>query len=371
MWKAALPVMSQADFLDRIMTFDRDSVSDEDVELLYPYRQAPDFNFESAKKVSTNVAGLCVWVDAMCQYVEISKVVKPKIAQLKTALSALAAANKKLDAAKAELDVVQGELNAMQAQFDAAMAEKAAIQADADATQRRSDAANRLIGGLAGEQPPSPSSPVARGGGSGSSKRFEQEVQREAAKAVHQILASATLNVDSIIEELESDRGGAPSPPGGGRLARMHSSSEGGGDGAGGGWGGGGWGGGLDELRAIDKALLGALGKGLIRVIRCSFLLRQADDWVLPRLQELRETTGALLEPAEAAQLLMRAADRSILALSQCVAHPSTSLRREPLSSFALLPSRTSCPPGLLASCRLLLTWRRVESRRPPVPVAG
>ena len=154
-----------------------------------------------------------------------------------------------------------------------------------------------------------PSSPG--GGGGASSRRFEQEVQREAAKAIQKILATATLNVDSIIDELEGDDIDLLSL---GSAARMHSSLSGGG----GGGGAGGWGG-MEDLRAIDKALLGALSKGLIRVIRCSFLIDQADDWVLPRMQKLRETAGALLPPAEAAQLLMRAANRSILALSQCV----------------------------------------------------
>ena len=151
-WKAALPLMAQSDFLDRILLFDRDGVNDEDVELLYPYLTAPDFNFETAKKVSSNVAGLCVWVNAMVTYSVLAKVVRPQQETLKIALGQLATANKKLDKAQAELDVVQGQLDAMQVDFDRAMARKAAIQADADATQRRSDAANRLIGGLSGEQ---------------------------------------------------------------------------------------------------------------------------------------------------------------------------------------------------------------------------
>ena len=59
-WKAALPLMAQSSFLDQILGFDRDAVNDEDVELLYPYRTAPDFNYESAKKVSSNVAAMCM-----------------------------------------------------------------------------------------------------------------------------------------------------------------------------------------------------------------------------------------------------------------------------------------------------------------------
>ena len=151
-WQAALPLMAQSDFLDNILSFDRDAVNDEDVEFLYPYLTAPDFNFETAKKVSSNVAGLCVWVNAMVTYSQLAKVVRPQQESLKIALGQLAAANKKLDKAQAELDVVQASLDEMQVEFDKAMADKARIQAEADGTQRKMDAANRLIGGLAGEQ---------------------------------------------------------------------------------------------------------------------------------------------------------------------------------------------------------------------------
>ena len=151
-WKAALPAMSQSNFLDSILNFEKDGVTDEDVELLYPYRCAPDFTFADAKKVSSNVAGLCVWVNAMCTYVEVAKVVKPKMEALQKALGALASANKRLGKAQGELDLCQSELDKMQIDFDRAMADKAALQADADATQRRMDSANRLIGGLSGEQ---------------------------------------------------------------------------------------------------------------------------------------------------------------------------------------------------------------------------
>ena len=53
-WKSSLAVMSQSGFLDLILKFDRDKVNDEDVELLYPYRTAPDFTFTDAKKVSSH-----------------------------------------------------------------------------------------------------------------------------------------------------------------------------------------------------------------------------------------------------------------------------------------------------------------------------
>lgn len=39
-----------------------------------PYFAAPDFNYDSAKKASGNVAGLCNWAQAMTSYHEIAKV---------------------------------------------------------------------------------------------------------------------------------------------------------------------------------------------------------------------------------------------------------------------------------------------------------
>ncbi len=59
------------------------------MELLQPYFAAPDFNYESARKASGNVAGLCNWAEAMCTYHEVAKVVEPKIAKLREAESEL------------------------------------------------------------------------------------------------------------------------------------------------------------------------------------------------------------------------------------------------------------------------------------------
>ena len=115
--------------------------ADETVELLYPYLSAPDFTSEDAKKVAGALAGLCTWSRAMALYVDIAKVVKPKMEALKLAEGKLKSANAKLAKAQAELDAVQAELDAMQQQFDEALANKQRLQEDADATQKRMDAA--------------------------------------------------------------------------------------------------------------------------------------------------------------------------------------------------------------------------------------
>ena len=151
-WKNATMMMSDIGFLPNIMSFDKDMTNDETVELLHPYMSHPDFTPEDAKKVALALAGLCTWARAMTLYVDIAKVVKPKMMALAEAMSKLKSANAKLQKAQGELDAVAAALNEMQVSFDAAMANKQALQDDADACMRKMDAANRLIGGLAGER---------------------------------------------------------------------------------------------------------------------------------------------------------------------------------------------------------------------------
>ena len=43
--------MSQSGFMASLKNFDKDTINEETVELLAPYFEAEDYNFENAKKV--------------------------------------------------------------------------------------------------------------------------------------------------------------------------------------------------------------------------------------------------------------------------------------------------------------------------------
>lgn len=145
-------MMGDTTFLGALMSFPKEQITDETCELLEPYMRAPDYNFDSAKKASGNVAGLCNWCRAMYTYHFIAKEVEPKIAMLREAEAELRGAVKEKDQAESKMAEVQSSLDKMQAEFDEAMAEKKRLEDDATATQRRMDSANALITALSGEE---------------------------------------------------------------------------------------------------------------------------------------------------------------------------------------------------------------------------
>eukprot|EP00899_Mesostigma_viride_P009796 jgi/Mesvir1/18818/Mv04309-RA.2 len=151
-YSMALPMMGDMNFLPTLLKFPKEQINDETCELLQPYFSAPDFNFDSAKKASGNVAGLASWCMAMVTYHQVAKFVEPKIVALHEAEAQLKIASKQLAEAEEKMAVVQAKLDKMQAEFDGAMKEKQRLEDDAERTQRRMDAANALISALSGEE---------------------------------------------------------------------------------------------------------------------------------------------------------------------------------------------------------------------------
>ncbi|XP_023932850.1 dynein heavy chain 8, axonemal [Lingula anatina] len=151
-WGESLKLMSGGGFLQSLQTFPKDSINAETVELLQPYLEMEDYNFDTAKKVCGDVAGLCSWTKAMSFFYGINKEVLPLKANLAVQEAKLTVATKELNSAQAQLDEKQKELDAVQAIYDAAMKEKQELLDDAETCRRKMDAASALINGLAGEK---------------------------------------------------------------------------------------------------------------------------------------------------------------------------------------------------------------------------
>ncbi len=69
--------MSATNFLQSLLDFAKDSINEETVELMNPYIVMEDYDFDNAKRVCGNVAGLLSWTVAMTKFFSINKEVLP------------------------------------------------------------------------------------------------------------------------------------------------------------------------------------------------------------------------------------------------------------------------------------------------------
>jgi dynein heavy chain len=130
----------------------RDYINEETCELLLPYLNMDEFNKEDAVRACGNVAGLCVWVRAMYDYINIAKVVAPKREKVRVATMKLRAANKELESQIDELNKVQAEVDRANARFRKANGDKEELEMQAKTCKDKMTSATNLIGALSGER---------------------------------------------------------------------------------------------------------------------------------------------------------------------------------------------------------------------------
>ena len=151
-WSESLKMMSQTGFLQALQNFPKDTINDETVELMQSYFVMEDYNFETAKKVCGNVAGLCSWTAAMGSFFTVNKEVLPLKANLAIQEVRFQKASEELAAANAQLKAKEEEVAVVQAMYDEAMRKKQTLVEDAETCRRKMKAASALIEGLSGEK---------------------------------------------------------------------------------------------------------------------------------------------------------------------------------------------------------------------------
>ncbi|XP_014668470.1 PREDICTED: LOW QUALITY PROTEIN: dynein beta chain, ciliary-like [Priapulus caudatus] len=151
-WKAAKVMMAKVDqFLDSLITYDKENIHESCLKAVAPYLADPDFTYEFVSGKSMAAAGLCSWVVNIVRFYTVYCDVEPKRLALNTANAELAAAQEKLSSIKKKLQELEETLQNLTSQFERATAEKLRCQQEADSTNRTISLANRLVGGLASE----------------------------------------------------------------------------------------------------------------------------------------------------------------------------------------------------------------------------
>lgn len=105
-WKAAKVMMAKVDqFLDQLITYDKENIPEASLKAVQPYLQDPEFNPEMVRSKSGAAAGLCAWVINIVIFYNVFCDVEPKRKALAQANADLAAAEEKLSKIKAKIQV--------------------------------------------------------------------------------------------------------------------------------------------------------------------------------------------------------------------------------------------------------------------------
>ncbi|KAG1666392.1 hypothetical protein FOA52_006501 [Chlamydomonas sp. UWO 241] len=168
-WDTAKKVLGEANFVKRLVDFDKDNISERVVKGIQRIIEDPTFTPEQVAKQSKAAMSMCLWVRAMDTYAKVVKVVEPKrlVLQqaqelldgvvepkrlvLRQAQELLDGMNAALVAKQAQLKDIEAKVEYLQAQLQATQDELASLQFQADLSQKRLARAGKLTSALADE----------------------------------------------------------------------------------------------------------------------------------------------------------------------------------------------------------------------------
>ena len=152
-WKPSQKLLGDMKFLQSLKDYDKDNVAPAYVKKIRAtYIPNPEFVPEKIRQASNAAEGLCKWVRAIEAYDRVAKVVAPKKAALAIAEGKFAEAQKSLNTKRAMLKDVQDKLQSLRDKFEENTKKKEDLEVQVDMCAKKLARAEKLIGGLGGEQ---------------------------------------------------------------------------------------------------------------------------------------------------------------------------------------------------------------------------
>ncbi|DAZ96773.1 TPA: hypothetical protein N0F65_005771 [Lagenidium giganteum] len=153
-WEVAQKVvlLNANKFMESLLTFDKDNIPDAVISKLGSYMEDPNFTPEAIEKSSKACTAICMWARAMYTYHFVAKAVEPKKKALAEAQSELDTTLAVLKQAHDGLQKVSDRLAELEQSYNAAVAKKEELAAKVVQCQVQLQNAERLIGGLGGEE---------------------------------------------------------------------------------------------------------------------------------------------------------------------------------------------------------------------------
>ena len=150
-WDVAKAFMSEANFMDQLVNYEKDNIDPKIIKKLTKYIKDPEFTPEVVAKTSQAAVALCAFARAIHKYNEVATTIAPKKAKLAEAEGKLSAANALLESKRAELAAILAKLAELKASFNASLAKREELNQNSQKTKARLTRANQLTGGLGDE----------------------------------------------------------------------------------------------------------------------------------------------------------------------------------------------------------------------------
>ncbi|XP_071788570.1 dynein axonemal heavy chain 6-like isoform X3 [Asterias amurensis] len=151
-WPSAKGLLSDPNFLKRLMDYDKDNVPDSLLKKLKKYIENPRFVPDVVEKTSKACKSMCMWVRAMDLYSKVFRTVEPKKKKLREAEEELAATMSVLKEKQDKLAAVESQIAELQASYDASVNEKETLTKNMAKTAARLKRAGKLTTALGDEQ---------------------------------------------------------------------------------------------------------------------------------------------------------------------------------------------------------------------------
>ncbi|XXQ31513.1 AAA+ ATPase domain-containing protein [Plasmodiophora brassicae] len=151
-WATAKKELSDANFLMRLKTFDKDNISSATLKKINKYTAVKDFTAEQVVKKSVAAAALCDWVVAIEVYAMTFRTVAPKRAALKDATSSLEIKQKQLKVMQERLARVKEQVAALEQRYESSENEKNSLRKAAELLETKLSRADKLVSGLSSER---------------------------------------------------------------------------------------------------------------------------------------------------------------------------------------------------------------------------
>ncbi|CAB0031813.1 unnamed protein product [Trichogramma brassicae] len=151
-WQAAKSILSDLKFLDRLIAYPIDSVSDKLLKKLQTYTMNKDFWPDIVAKQSKVCKSFCIWVRAVDGYAKISRIVEPKKQKLKEAAEEMEVIAEILREKQEALASVERQIKNLQNQYDGAVKRLADLEYTMVLSEARLGRSERLTSALADEE---------------------------------------------------------------------------------------------------------------------------------------------------------------------------------------------------------------------------